>query len=79
MLKGSAYSLNILLLKHLRPSFVRIYMDIAEQYCSSYLVLGYVKILAEERAKAYLLCFRIYGSKKSRSDQEYPHSFPCAW
>ncbi len=42
------------------------------QYCSSYLVLGYVKILAEERAKAYLLCFRIYGSKKSRSDQEYP-------
>ncbi len=86
MLKGSVYSMNILLLKHLRPSSVRITvvskyktdssyfectpLDIADQYCSSYLVLGYVKALAEKRANAYLLCFRIYGSQKSRSDQE---------
>ena len=71
MLKGSVYSLNILVLKHLRPSFVRIAvvsrsktgtsyfewtpLDITDQYCSNYLVLGYVKTLAEKRENAYLL------------------------
>ena len=42
------------------------------QNFSHHLVLSYVKTLAEERANAYLMCFRIYGSRKSRSDQEYP-------